>query len=79
MTCVTTDELIAQFVRRWARFDGGPTEEIFVTFGLTPADYYRRLQTLVRTRSDSFADGLADVFDALCTRELAQRTPLRPP
>lgn len=77
MPNVTTDDSIAQFAHRWGRFGGGSAEDIFVNFGLPPAEYFRRLHELVRRKPDLFADDLAAVLDELCSRRLSDRTPPR--
>ncbi|MGC0362662.1 hypothetical protein ABH922_000646 [Rhodococcus sp. 27YEA15] len=43
----TDTQEIVEFARKWRQFDGGPDEEIFVTFGLAPAEYFRRLQSIL--------------------------------
>lgn len=35
------------FATRWSRHGGGSSEDIFVTFGLTPRQYFLRLRTLL--------------------------------
>jgi hypothetical protein len=43
----TDTQEIVEFARKWQQFDGGPDEEIFVTFGLAPDEYFRRLQAIL--------------------------------
>ena len=39
-----SDEILT-FALTWRHLGGGPAEDIMLTFGLSPADYFRRLQT----------------------------------
>ena len=41
------DREMVQFAKVWAPYGGGPDEDIFVTFGLTPREYFTRLTTLL--------------------------------
>ena len=39
---------MVQFAKVWALYGGGPDDEdIFVTFGLTPREYFTGLKTLL--------------------------------
>jgi hypothetical protein len=40
---------IIEFAKVWAPYGGGPDEDIFVTFGLTPQEYFTRLAALLAT------------------------------
>ena len=64
----TDTQEIVEFARKWQQFDGGPDEEIFVTFGLAPDEYFRRLQGNSRRRRRS-ADsaGHRRTRNGLCT------------
>ncbi|WP_032374083.1 hypothetical protein [Rhodococcoides fascians] len=76
MPNITTDDSIAEFARLWGPFGGGSAEDIFVTFGLSPAEYFRRLRELVRSKPDLFGN-FAPALDELCARKLSDRTPPR--
>ncbi len=39
-----SDEILA-FALTWRHWGGGPAEDIMLTFGLPPAEYFPRLQT----------------------------------
>ncbi|MGW0042278.1 hypothetical protein [Rhodococcus sp. NPDC003348] len=44
------DRHLVQFAVIWAPFGGAPPAEIFVTFGMSPDRYQRRLREILRTR-----------------------------
>jgi hypothetical protein len=42
-----SDDDILAFALKWRHWGGGSAEDILVEFGLSPADYFQRLQTRV--------------------------------
>ncbi|MGV8872805.1 MAG: DUF3263 domain-containing protein [Rhodococcus sp. (in: high G+C Gram-positive bacteria)] len=70
-----TRDLMVEFASTWARFGGGTTEDIFVTFGLSPDKYYQRLYDLVRTSPGLFCGDLALEIGILCTQHLTEEIP----
>lgn len=46
----SVDRSMVEMACRWMPFGGPPAEDIMVNFGLTPNDYYRRLDTFVVTQ-----------------------------
>lgn len=65
---------LVDFARRWYLYGGGSAEDIFVTFGLTEQDYFRRLDWVLRTHG--VATGLdpatIDAIQQVGTRRLSQ-------
>ncbi len=43
---------IVRFARRWATFGGAPADEIFIHFGLSPAQYAERLRSALRVTGE---------------------------
>ena len=41
------DREMVQFAKVWAPYGGGPDEDIFVRFGVTPREYFTGLTTLL--------------------------------
>lgn len=67
-----TDDLIIDFARRWARFGGGPADEIFVNFGLTPVAYFERLWKLLQTQPERCPIESRRLVSVICRQRLAK-------
>ncbi|MDI9893162.1 DUF3263 domain-containing protein [Rhodococcus sp. IEGM 1381] len=67
------NDTIERFARRWVDFGGGPDEEIFVTFGITPVTYFERLSTLLGKEPERFEERLFEQLQQLCRYRLANR------
>ncbi|ULD45186.1 DUF3263 domain-containing protein (plasmid) [Rhodococcus qingshengii] len=59
------------FATRWSRHGGGSSEDIFVTFGLTPRQYFLRLRTLLAHPSADIAPPERAAMVAECQQRLA--------
>ena len=71
---MTKDELaMLSFAVEWAPFGGGD-ELILAEFGVHPAVFYRRLQSLV-TRHTSVNDSVRCRLNELCRRKLDPSVP----
>lgn len=66
---VADDVRAIEFVRRWIPYGGADTYEIFVTFGLTPAEFGRRLHRAMSSPSLALA-GTAEVDREAVEREI---------
>jgi len=44
---MTDEAAILAFAVKWRHWNGGPDEDIFVTFGISPEDYFHRLRRLL--------------------------------
>ncbi|MFE5708274.1 DUF3263 domain-containing protein [Rhodococcus koreensis] len=68
---------ILAFATKWRHWGGGPTEDIFVEFGLTAPQYFERLHQLLRNRNRIAAHGVSpivhDQLRAICEARLARR------
>ncbi|RRQ25292.1 hypothetical protein DK926_24250 [Rhodococcus sp. Eu-32] len=42
------DDRIIDFALRWLPYGGGPAEDIVVGFGISPREFFARLDTLLR-------------------------------
>ncbi|GAF47653.1 DUF3263 domain-containing protein [Rhodococcus wratislaviensis] len=67
---------ILAFATKWRHWGGGPTEDIFVEFGLTAPQYFERLHQLLRNRNRVAAHGVSpivhDQLRAICEARLAR-------
>lgn len=44
---MTDEAAILAFAVKWRHWNGGPDEDIFVAFGITPEEYFHRLRRLL--------------------------------
>lgn len=71
----TDTQEIVEFARKWQQFDGGPDEEIFVTFGLAPDEYFRRLQAILDDgAAAALTPPVAGELASVCARRLRRST-----
>ncbi|MCF8786225.1 MULTISPECIES: DUF3263 domain-containing protein [Rhodococcus] len=47
---IDTTTAIVDFAQKWRHWGGGSDADIFVEFGLTPAQYFRRLQQILEKK-----------------------------
>lgn len=59
------------FAARWSRHGGGSSEDIFVTFGLAPRQYFLRLRALLAQPSADIAPAERAAMAAECQQRLA--------
>jgi hypothetical protein len=70
----TDTQEIVEFARKWQQFDGGPDEEIFVTFGLAPDEYFRRLQAILDDGAAALTPPVAGELASVCAHRLRRST-----
>jgi hypothetical protein len=58
------------FAIKWRFWGGGPAEDIFVQFGLTPANYYLHLDEIVASVQNELPPKLFDELKGLCDSHL---------
>ncbi len=46
-------DAILTFALKWRHWNGGSAEDIFVRFGITPAQFFRRLRSIVEAEEQS--------------------------
>lgn len=65
---------LVDFADRWYRYGGGTDEDIFITFGLTERDYFRRLDWVLSTHGAATGLDPATIaaITQVCKRRLAQ-------
>ncbi|MDV6275124.1 DUF3263 domain-containing protein [Rhodococcus erythropolis] len=68
----TDTQEIVEFARKWQQFDGGPDEEIFVTFGLAPDEYFRRLQAILDDGVAALTPPVAGEIASVCAHRLGR-------
>ena len=44
---MSDESAMVAFAVKWRHWNGGPDEDIWVTFGITPENYFRRLRGLL--------------------------------
>jgi hypothetical protein len=65
-----TSRLMLEFACSWRRFGGGPDEDIMVRFGLTPPEYFRRLESIVKAGHHNLDEQTATELLKVCRRRL---------
>ncbi|MDV6266098.1 DUF3263 domain-containing protein [Rhodococcus globerulus] len=73
MSRTDTQNEIVDFARKWQKFDGGPDEDIFVTFGLEPHEYFRRLKNILNNGNAALDPPAASELATVCAHRLRQR------
>ncbi|MCE4266429.1 MULTISPECIES: hypothetical protein [Rhodococcus] len=46
-------DAILTFALKWRHWNGGPAEDIFVQFGITPDQFFRRLHSILEVEEQS--------------------------
>ena len=70
MSRTDTQNEIVDFARKWQKFDGGPDEDIFVTFGLEPHEYFRRLKNILDDGSAALDPPAVSELATVCAYRL---------
>jgi len=69
---------VLSFALKWRFWGGGPDEDIFVEFGLTPRQFFVRLQEILRNRRYVAILGVSDTayvqLQTICRMRLAATT-----
>ncbi|MCK8670361.1 DUF3263 domain-containing protein [Rhodococcus sp. HM1] len=68
---MTDETAILAFATKWRHWDGGPDEDIFVEFGVSPTVFFHRLRAILNSpRWSQLSPSLAQQLREICDNRL---------